>query len=229
MSHTTTPPSRRPALRTAPRRTRTLVPTAALLLAAATGPASAAAQQVPGLGRGIEIRPFAGALVPTGDQRDLLEDAVLTGVQLGYRFGPRLSVVGTAAWSPSTDRSTWGPTNSPYRDQDVDLFQYDLGLEGRLPGAFGTPSVAVTPFASIGAGGRTYDYRHVESVDAETHVVGFVGLGTEIGPRSGWWAVRLEARDYVGAFKGLRGELTDREARNDVVLAAGLTLNLGGR
>jgi hypothetical protein len=35
--------------------------------------------------------------------------------------------------------------------------------------------------------------------------------------------IRIEARDNVTWFKGLRGELQDRNSRNDVQFAAGLT------
>jgi hypothetical protein len=211
------------------RGTRALTLAGAAAVAAAVTPDAARAQQAASLGRGLELRPFVGAFVPTGDQRDLLKDAVLTGAQIAYRLNPSVSIVGTAAWSPSTDKTTWGPNNAPRSHEDVDLYQYDLGVEGHLPKAYGTAAVAVSPFATLGAGGRTYHYRDVRNLDAETHVVGFAGIGTDIGPQSGRWAVRLEARDYVGAFKGLRGELAERKARNDVVLAAGLTLNLGNR
>ena len=211
------------------RGTRALTLAAAAALAAVMTPDAAQAQLAASLGQGLELRPFVGAFVPTGDQRDLLKDAVLTGAQIAYRLNPSVSIVGTAAWSPSTDKTTWGPSNAPRSREEVDLYQYDLGIEGRLPRAYGIATVAASAFATLGAGGRTYHYRDVRNLGAETHVVGFAGVGTDIGPQSGRWAVRLEARDYVGAFKGLRGELAERKARNDVVLAAGLTFSLGSR
>ncbi len=181
------------------------------------------------LGGRLELRPFAGAFVPTGDQRDLLEDAVFTGGQLAYRLHRNVSVVGTFAWAPTTDKTTWGPAGARRRDEAVDLYQYDLGVEGRLPELVASAAWSLSPFGTLGAGGRTYDYRDVAGADARTNFVGYVGAGAELAPRGGRWGVRVEARDHVSAFKGLRGELTERKARNDVTIAAGRTVNFGGR
>src|SRR2546430_686184 len=65
----------------------------------------------------FELRPFVGAYIPTGDQRDLLKDAVLVGAQLSYNVIPAFSVTGSFGWSPSKDRVTAGhqtPHTHPY-------------------------------------------------------------------------------------------------------------------
>lgn len=208
-------------------RGRTLAAAVTALIALA--PAGADAQQAQSLGGGVALRPVVGAFIPTGKNRDVLDDAVLMGAQLSYHVSSNFSVLGSFAWSPSTDRTTWGPTSAPNVDEDLDVFQYDLGVEGRLPNAVGGASWALSPFAAVGAGGRTYHYRDIDAQDAETNVVGYVGLGTDIAPRIGAWGIRVEARDYISAFKGLRGELSERKARNDVVLTAGLTYRFGAR
>ena len=208
-------------------RGRTLAAAVTALLALA--PAGADAQQAQSLGGAVALRPVVGAFIPTGKNRDVLDDAVLMGAQLSYRVSSNFSVVGSVAWAPSTDRTPWGPTSAPNVDEDLDVFQYDLGVEGRLPNAVGGASWALSPFAAVGAGGRTYHYRDIDAQDAETNVVGYVGLGTDIAPRIGSWGIRVEARDYISAFKGLRGELSERKARNDVVLTAGLTYRFGAR
>jgi hypothetical protein len=164
--------------------------------------------------RVIEIRPFVGALLPTGDQRDVLENAVLAGLQLGWAFHPNFALVGTFGWSPSQEKSI--------AEEDVDIFQYDLGVEGRLPLAVGS-SWEVTPYLGLGGGGRTYRLRDVDDADAETNALGYGALGVDIGPASGRYAIRVEARDNISRFKGLQGELDDAKTRNDVQVTGGLT------
>jgi hypothetical protein len=188
----------------------------AFALAATFGTSSAGAQDVGSLRpRGFELRPYVGAFIPTGDQRDLLEDAVLVGAQASYSFIPQLALTGTFGWSPSKDRITAG-------DQTLDVYQYDLGLEGRAPAWYtsSTGSWSFTPFAGLGIGGRTYDYRDLD-VDSKTNVAGYGALGGELG--FGRIGARLEARDYVSRFEPLTGN-GDAKTRNDVTLAAGLTL-----
>ena len=162
--------------------------------------------------RGIELRPYAGAYIPTGDQRDLLEDAVLVGAQASYRIRPQIAITGTFGWSPSTDRVTPG-------DQKIDLYQYDIGAELRAPSWLTSGRWDFTPFAGLGVGGRTYDYRDLDDVDAKTNFAGFGALGGELG--FGRAGLRIEARDYVSQFKPFDG--TDTKTRNDVTVAAGLT------
>ena len=112
----------------------------------------------------IEARPFVGAYIPTGDQRDLLKDAVLVGGQLTWHAMPALAVTGTFGWSPSTDRTTG--------DQPLDLYQYDIGAELRAASLWNNGVWRFTPFVGLGAGGRTYNYRDLD-VDATTNFDGY--------------------------------------------------------
>jgi hypothetical protein len=229
------PSTARPAPRPTARVAALALAAAALSAAAATG----AAAQGPSLGgaptaspRGLEFRPLVGAFVPTGDQRDLLDDAVLTGAQLGYRFTPNLALTGSFGWAPSADKTGAGRLvgGRPAGAQDVDLFQYDLAVEGRLPAALTLGAGRawhVSPFAALGAGARTFNYRDLDGADAQTQFTGLGALGVDVGPADGRVGLRLEARDYVSAFKGLRGERADRTARNDLSFAAGLTVSFG--
>jgi len=183
---------------------------------AAFGATNADAQDITPVRRGaFELRPYVGAYIPTGEQRDLLKDAVLVGAQASYSLIPQLALTGTFGWSPSRDRITIG-------DETLDLFQYDLGIEGRLPSWYrsGTGAWSFTPFAGLGIGGRTYQYRDLD-VDSKTNVAGYGALGGEVG--FGRVGLRLEARDYVSRFKPLTDD-GDAKTRNDVTLAAGLTL-----
>jgi hypothetical protein len=162
----------------------------------------------------FELRPYVGAYIPTGDQRDLLKDAVLVGAQASWRVVPRLAVTGTFGWAPSKDRVTAG-------DETLDLYQYDIGAEARAPSWYRRGSWDFTPFVGLGIGGRTYKYRDLDDVDAKTNVAGFGALGGEVG--FGRVGLRLEARDYVSRFEPLTGT-GDATTRNDVTLAAGVTV-----
>jgi outer membrane protein with beta-barrel domain len=190
-----------------------LAAAALFVLSGALGTTSANAQEPVTLrSNGFELRPFAGAYIPTGDQRDLLKDAVIVGGQASYRILPQLAVTGTLGWSPSKDRITPG-------DQKIDLWQYDVGAELRAPAWFTSGALDFTPFVGLGAGARTYNYRDLD-VDSKTNFAGYGMLGGELGfGRIGW---RVEARDYVSQFKPFTGG--DSKTRNDVTVATGLTL-----
>ena len=184
--------------------------TAAVLLASAAGAARVQAQ---GTGSAFELRPYVGAYVPTGDQRDLLKDAVLVGAQASWRLTSALAVTGTVGWSPSKDRITAG-------DQTLDVYQYDIGLEGRLGNGGASSAWSFTPFAGLGIGGRTYNYRDLD-VESKTNVAGYGALGGELGV--GRWGLRLEARDYVSRFEPLTGT-GETKTRNDVTIVTGITV-----
>ena len=161
---------------------------------------------------GFELRPYVGAYIPTGEQRDLLKDAVLVGGQASYRLNPNFALTGTLGWSPSEDRVTPG-------DQKLDLWSYDVGGELRAPSWLQSGALDFTPFVGLGAGARTYNYRDLD-VNSKTNFAGYGVLGGELG--FGRFGLRLEARDYVSQFKPFDGG--DSKTRNDVTLATGLTL-----
>jgi hypothetical protein len=191
----------------------------ATLLLVSVAPSAAGAQEAGATRTSVvELRPFVGALVPTGDQRDLLKDALLVGGQLGWQFHRTFAVTGTFGWTPTNDRTT--------NEEDVDAFQYDVGIEARFHDLTAASRWLFRPYLAAGAGARTYDYRDLDDVDAETSFLGFAAAGIDTGPRSGRLGVRVEARDNVTAFKGLRGERSERKARNDLQFTLGLTIRL---
>jgi hypothetical protein len=197
----TTPSIPRPAA--AGRRT---LAAASLLLAAASADAQ------PSAARG-EVRPFVGAYIPTGDQRDQLRDAVFVGAQAAYRVVPQLAITGTFAWSPTKDRFTRG-------DETIDLFTYDVGVEGRAASWLRGTTWDFTPFVGAGLGARTYTYRDLDA-DGETSFIGYGAAGGELG--FGRVGARFEARDYVSRLTPLAGPGV-ADTRNEVTLAAGLTV-----
>jgi hypothetical protein len=168
--------------------------------------------QSPGV-RDFEIRPYVGAYIPTGDQRELFKDAILVGAQASYRIIPQVAITGTVGWSPTEDRLTAG-------SETVDLLQYDVGAELRAPAWLQGESWDFSPFFGLGVGGRTYDYRDLD-VKAKTNVAGYGALGGEFG--FGQFGLRIEGRDYVSRFEPLTGT-GETKTRNDVAVAAGLTI-----
>src|SRR5437867_5912121 len=118
-----------------------------VVLALIFGAVKLIAQDV-GVSSRAAIRPFVGAYVPTGDQRDFVKDAVLVGAQASWTINPNYALTGSFGWAPSKDKVTAG-------DQTLDQFQYDVGLEARSA-RLTTPKLA--PFIGAGIGGRTYNY-----------------------------------------------------------------------
>jgi hypothetical protein len=163
----------------------------------------------------LEVRPFAGAFLPTGPARTDLKSALLAGAQVSARLVPQLAVTGTFAWTPNNDRTLVG-------EPTLDVYQYDLGLEARGAGWFEGDGWDFTPFVGVGGGGRTYDYRNI-GVGSTTDVDGYGAVGGELG--YGRLGLRVEARDYISQFHPLNGiGLTTNH--NDVDVAAGLRLRL---
>lgn len=157
-----------------------------------------------------EARAFAGVFVPTGDHRDLLNDAPFTGAQLALEVRPGITTVASFGWAPTEDRTRTSLA-------DVDIYQYDLGLELARTRQLGTDR-QFKPFLGIGVGGRTYAYRDLD-VDSQTNVVGHAALGGEL--RMGRLSFRLEGRDYVSGFEGLDGT-AGSSTRNDLSVTAGI-------
>jgi hypothetical protein len=182
------------------------VVTAIVTVAAFTGAANAQMRPIK-----FEVRPFVGAFIPTGDQREILEDAVLTGAQASWHLIPALSVTGAFAWSPSKDRITAG-------DQTLDIYQYDVGAELRGWSWYQRSTWDFTPFVGLGLGGRTYNYRDLD-VGSTTDFDGYGSLGADFG--IGALGVRIEGRDYLSQFKPLT-RIGDSKTRNDVGIFVGL-------
>lgn len=163
----------------------------------------------------FSIRPNVGAFVPTGDLKDVLDNSVLVGLQASYEFTPSFALVGSFGWAPTKDLAM--------AREKVDLFQYDLGVEGKLRNLTPSSWFSTRPYAALGVGGRTYNYRDIDA-DAQTNFLGYGALGLDLAQTRGPIGLRIEARDNITAFKGLRGELADREARNDLQFSAGFTV-----
>ncbi|HYC52541.1 MAG TPA: hypothetical protein VEB19_15620 [Gemmatimonadaceae bacterium] len=153
----------------------------------------------------------SGTLIPTGAQRDAIKRGNISAVQLTYVARPAIAITSTFGWARSRDLVI---VDSP----KLDVFTYDVGAELRAPGWMKGKSMTFTPFAGAGAGGRSYNHRKLDT-DATHQVGAYASAGGEVGYRR--IRVRLEARDYVTAFKPLAGA-GDSRMGNDVVVLAGL-------
>src|SRR6266540_4264727 len=154
-----------------------------------------------------EIRPFAGAVIPTGDQRNLFLDAPMVGVQTAVELKPSLHVVGTFAWVPAQD--------------NVNIFKYDVGVELGFVQPIGG-SWELRPFIGAGVGGRTYAYQ-ASTLSDKTCTAGYGALGTEF--QLARTALRLEARDNVYCFRSPVAGVSS-QTRNDIGLAFGVAYHL---
>lgn len=176
---------------------------AALLLA----PAVAQAQLTP------EIRPFVGALVPIGDQRDVLKDAVMTGGQLAIEMADRYHAVGTFAFAGPDFRG------GPIKAGHMHVYQADLGGEmfaiQRL-----NETWELRPFLGAGGGVRTYD---PTGSGSRSYPAGYGAVGTEF--ETGNIALRLEARDYFTRFRGVTGN-QGTSVRSELAFTAGLAYHI---
>ncbi len=155
----------------------------------------------------------SGTFVPTGAQRHAVKRGSVTAIQLSYAPQPHFAITSMVGWARSRDIATAG-------DPKLDVFTYDVGAELRAPKWLEGKGATFTPFAGVGAGGRSYNYRKLDL--AATHnMAGYVSAGGDLRIRR--VGVRLEARDYLAGFKPLNGA-GDARTGNDVVVMAGLRL-----
>lgn len=184
------------------------VAVAALCLATA----ALSAQTNPGVKP--EIRPFAGAIVPTGELRNLFLDAPMFGVSTAVEVKPTVHVLATFAWVPAQDKYGQAQNN-------VNIFQYTVGAEL----GFVRPLAGrweLRPFAGLGLGARTYAFQGVGLKD-RTCVAGYGALGTEF--QIARTALRLEARDNVFCYRSPISGVSSK-TRNDIGLSLGVAYHL---
>ena len=182
--------------------------TAAQATGAGEAPATASAP------RAWEFRVSSGALLPTGDQRDLIKSAKVTAAQVSWTPRPAFAVTGTFGWARSRDLATVGAPK-------LDAFTADVGVEARRATWFAKRAVTFDPFVGIGAGSRSYDHHGIRE-NATHNMSGYGSVGGELG--AGRVGLRVEARNYVSGSKPLAG--TGRSVtRSDVVILAAVRFN----
>jgi hypothetical protein len=157
-----------------------------------------------------EIRPFVGAYLPTGPQRDLFKAAALFGTQVAAEIDETLHLVGTFAWSPVHNKYAGV-------DENVSIFSYDLGVEVGVTRPMANDWL-FKPFAGLGVGGRAYEFKATTLSDRSC-AAAYGSLGSEL--QIARMALRFEARDNVFCYKSPVAGV-DAKTRNDVVLAFGV-------
>jgi hypothetical protein len=189
----------------------TAIGTAGVLLSSAH---TAAAQAPAPQGHTWEFRVASGAFVPTGSQRQFLEDANVTAAQLSWVIRPSLAVTGTFGWARSRDAHA---ADTP----KLDIFTSDVGVELRAAPWLANRAVTFSPFVAAGAGSRGYNYRKLD-IAATNNLAGYAAAGGELG--AGRVGLRLEVRDYATGFRPLAGG-GKSVARNDVVMLLAVRFN----
>ena len=201
---------------TRPTSTRRIARAALVVAAGAAllGGAHTAGAQAPAAPRNSwELLFSSGALVPTGAQRHDIKDAALSTAQLSYVIRSRFALTTSLGWARSRDLGAVG-------EPKLDVFTYDVGVEARAPRSIAGDAMTFTPFAGVGAGSRSYNYRSLD-VDATHNLAGYGAVGGELG--RGRLHLRLEVRDYLAGFKPLAAA-GPSGTRNDVVALVGLRL-----
>lgn len=162
-----------------------LLGTTALVIAA-----TAATAQTPAIARAIELRPFAGAYVPTGKMKDEFKSGFMFGAQAAYQVTPNFHVLATGSWTGAD--SKLAPS-----DAKTYMWSYDVGAELGLVRAL-SEGWAFHPFVGAGFGGRTFDYNELTFAN-KTALAGYAAVGGEL--QTGPVALRLEARNYAFSYE----------------------------
>jgi hypothetical protein len=186
-----------------------------------------------------ELRPFVGASIPMGDQRELFANGTVFGAQVAFEFGPRLHLLGSAGWVE---------THGAYTnlDDQVKIFQWDLGFEMNAMYPLGH-GWDLKPFLGFGGGYRHYRYRALTSPASfslsgpssvfpgteitptmtpdtwervhKSTAVSYAALGTEF--QIGYTALRLEARGNLFVYRSPI-PVQDLKTRTDIGLTFGI-------
>lgn len=158
----------------------------------------------------FELRPFAGASLPTGAHRDLFKPAPIAGLEVAYQLQPNLHIVGAFGMMREHTRYTVSRNDGSRYSYDAGV---ELSIERQLAGGW-----SMRPFAGLGAGGRTYTFQD-QTLLRRTCAAGYGALGSEF--RYGATALRFEARDNVFCYKSPTPDGASR-TRNDVTLGLGV-------
>lgn len=161
-----------------------------------------------------EVRVASGAMMPTGDQRQVLRSGSLSVAQIAWVPQPSLAVTASFGWAKSRDLGTVG---SP----KLLAYAADLGVEARPIRWVTGGRMTFSPFIGLGAGSRSYDYR-AQQTDATHNLAGYGSVGGELGV--GRVGLRVEARSYLSGFKPLTGT-GGSYVRGDVFVMAALRFN----
>lgn len=163
---------------------------------------------------GFELIVPGGQAGQVGDGEKTVKRGNLNAIQASYGLRPDLVLTATTSWTRTRPIGLGD-------EAKLHLFTYDLGAEWRMPRSASEGRLNIKPFAGVGVGARTLNYRHIDVATA-TDAAAYVSAGAEI--RVAWVRLRLEARDYVVAPSFAR--LSFSKERHDVAVLAGVRLVL---
>ena len=172
-----------------------------------------AAQQT-SVGTGTELRSFVGAYMPTGGHRQDFKSSTLVGAQAAQELSSHLHLLASFAWTHGHNKF------AVFTDDRTYIWQYDVGAEVNAIRELGNQWLW-RPFAGLGVGGRTYDYR-AANVGSNSCAAGYASAGSEL--QRNVMALRLEGRNYVNCFESpFDGK---KSTRNDLSLSFGLVYHI---
>jgi hypothetical protein len=162
------------------------------------------------------MRPYAGAYLPIGGEREAIDDGSLGGLQMSFVLHPRLAVT-----------VNFGMAATKIRDaaeiQPLVLSQLDVGVEWRPREWRPRALVHFSPFVGFGLGMRTMDYRDLD-VESQSRSDGDFAFGGEL--RVGPIGFRVETRDYLVESRRFSGGDARARVRSDLSIAAGFSFHL---
>ncbi len=161
-----------------------------------------------------EIRPFAGALIATGDQRNLFDNAAVFGLQGALEVNPNFHLVGTFGYAPMTSKYS-------VSNDGANAFLYDAGVEFDLVRPL-TGDWEFKPFIGGGVGGRSYTFK-ANALQDRTCLSGYGTLGSEfqLSP----FALRVEGRSNLFCYHSPLST-GGSSTRSDVGLSIGLAYHI---
>ena len=138
-----------------------------------------------------ELRPIAGIAIPLGAHRGVFGDAAFVGAGSSIRLSATWDLVASFAIRSQSAKY-------PVADGHVHVLVYNAGIERLYRPRDQTTRGAWVPFAGLGVGGRSNDFRSRELSSTSCYAAyGNAGVAYE-KPRT---ALRLEIRDNVFCYR----------------------------
>ena len=159
-----------------------------------------------------QIRAFAGAMIPTGQQAHDFASAPLLGGTLATHTGTHTTTIASLSWAPTV-------SHFPGIGSRVQFVTWDIGLE--VASVPHTSAARTVPFGGIGLGARSYEWAD-DTLTSPNLLSGYVAAGVEL--RRGRPALRFEVRDYISPFR--RPSADKRSMRNDVMVSMGVAYGI---
>jgi len=162
----------------------------------------------------LELRPFVGAWIPTGDFRIDFDRGRTAGLSAAVQPARHWLFALSASYTATTNNYAFMTKHG------TGIWQYGAGFE-IVPAAPADVGLQLRPFVGLGGGFRTYRYDD-QAGSSSSCGEGYGGIGADL--LSIRFGARLEARDYVSCFKSpLSGSTL---SRNNLAASLALMISL---